>query len=397
MPLTDTAIKNAKPTEKPRKISDGGGLYIQIQPTGSKLWFLKYRFGGVEKRIGLGMYPVISLKRARELRDQNKELLTRNIDPLTNRKAERLSATSDSQSFEVVARQWFLLHEPRWAKSHSSKIIQRLERDVFPWIGKIPAAEIKVEHIRSVINRVIGRGANDTALRVRQNIGQVLKYAIAAGKRTDPDPTSALSAMMAPVRRGHYPSFTTPEDARRLLLAMRAFQGSLVVKNALLIAPLVFVRPGELRIAKWKDIDLKKRRWDFFITKTRIDHVVPLSKQAVALLEELYPLTGRGVWVFPGRDPKKPMSDAAMNASLQRMGFDTRKEFTMHGVRAMARTLIAEHLGYPKEVIEPQLAHTTIKGSLGSAYDRTVFLEARQQMMQDWADYLDRLVEEPLD
>jgi integrase len=318
MALTDTSIRNAKAGEKQRKLSDGGGLYLLVATTGGKLWRLKYRFAGKEKLLALGAYPDVSLKDARERRDDARKLLARGIDPSESRKAQKATTSSRSaDSFEVIAREWFAKYSPTWAKSHSEKIIQRLERDIFPWLGARPIAEITAPELLTLLRRIEDRGAKDTALRAKQNCGQVFRYAVATG-RAERDPSNDLRGALAPVKHENFASITEPAEVAEFLRAIDAFKGTLVVKCALRLAPMLFVRPGELRTAEWTGFDLDKAEWRYLVTKTKTEHLVPLSDQAVAILRELNCLTGQRRYVFPGRDPNKPMSGAAINAALRR-------------------------------------------------------------------------------
>ena len=390
MPLTDAAIRTAKPGAKPVRMFDGGGLYLEVSPAGGKLWRLKYRFNGKEKRLALGIYPDIGLKDARERRDDARRLLCNDIDPGENRKVQKAAKVERAaNSFEVIAREWFAKNRDTWAVSHADKIIARLENDVFPWLGGKAIAEITAPDVLSVLRRIEGRGTIDTAHRAKSNISQVMRYAIATG-RADRDPCPDLRGALPPLRHDNFASITEPAKVAELLRAMDAFSGTFVVKSALLLAPLLFVRPGELRKALWADIDLDKAEWRYFVTKTKTEHSVPLASQAVAILKDLHALTGHASQVFPGRDPQKPMSEAAINAALRRMGYDTKTEITGHGFRAMARTILHEELHQKPEVIEHQLAHK-VPDSLGTAYNRTKFLKERKAMMQLWADYLDKL------
>ncbi|MCA8493560.1 tyrosine-type recombinase/integrase [Burkholderia arboris] len=390
MALTDVTIKNAKPREKPIRLFDGGGLYLEIAPAGGKWWRLKYRFGGKEKRISLGVYPDVSLKDARERRDAARKQLAHGVDPGDAKKARKAASEERAtNSFELVAREWFARYAPGWASSHADKIIQRLERDLFPWIGGRPVAEITAPELLSVLRRIEGRGAKDTAHRALQNCGQIFRYAVATG-RAERDPSGDLRGALAPLKHEHYAAITDPVKAGELLRAIDGFKGTFVVKCALQLAPLLFVRPGELRKAEWSGFDLDKAEWRYTVTKTGTEQLVPLSTQAVAFLRELRDLTGQRQHVFPGRDPRKPMSEAAINAALRRMGYDTKTEITGHGFRAMARTILHEELHVRPEVIEHQLAHR-VPDTLGTAYNRTKFLKERRMMMQQWADYLDRV------
>ena len=390
MPLTDTSIRNAKPGAKAVRMFDGGGMYLEVSPAGGKLWRMKYRFGGKEKRMAFGAYPDVGLKNAREKRDAARKLLADGIDPGEVKKAVKSSRVlRDSNSFEVIAREWFQKNRDAWAPSHSDKIITRLENDVFPWLGGKAIAEITAPDVLAALRRIEGRGTLDTAHRASGNCSQVFRYAIATGRATR-DPVPDLRGALPPARGENFPSITDPAKVAELLRAIDAFSGTFVVRCALLLAPLLFVRPGELRHAEWSGFDLDKAEWSYRVTKTKTDHLVPLAAQAVAILRELYALTGQRRYVFPGRDPQKAMSEAAVNAALRRMGYDTKTEITGHGFRAMARTILHEELNQKPEVIEHQLAHS-VADSLGTAYNRTKFLKERKAMMQLWADYLDKL------
>ncbi|QBQ53822.1 tyrosine-type recombinase/integrase [Nitrosococcus wardiae] len=390
MPLTDTAIRNAKPGDKPKKLFDGGGLYLEVAPSGGKWWRLKYRFGGKEKRLSLGVYPEVSLKEARERRDEARKLLANEIDPGEHRKAKK-AAREDraANSFEVVAREWLAKHALHWSASHGERIIRRLERDIFPWIGGRPVADIAAPQLLEVIRRIEQRGALETAHRALSSCGQVFRYAVATG-RAERDPSGDLRGALPPVKSQHFAAATEPKEIAEILRAINGYEGTLTVRCALRLAPLVFVRPGELRKAEWADIDLEAAEWRYLVTKTNRPHIVPLSHQAVAIFRELHPLTGRGRYVFPSaRSAARPMSDNALLAAMRRMGI-AKEEMTGHGFRAMARTLLDEVLGFRPDFIEHQLAHA-VRDPNGRAYNRTAHLPERRKMMQEWADYLDRI------
>ena len=390
MMLTNTQIKNAKPEERAVKLFDGGGLYLEIAPSGGKLWRLKYRFDGKEKRLALGRYPEISLADARKRREAARELLANGVDPSEDRKAKKAErAARLENNFEAVAREWFEKNAPNWAPTHADKIIKRLENDVFPWLGKRPIADVTAPELLKVLRRIEERGAVDTAHRAHQNCGQVLRYAVATGRATR-DPSGDLRGALPAAKHQHFAALTEPLQVAGLLRAIDAFEGTFVVQCALRLAPLVFVRPGELRKARWADIDLDKAEWQYVVSKTKTDHLVPLSTQAVAILRDLHAKTGHREHIFPGRNPRKPMSDMAVNAALRRLGYDTRTEITGHGFRAMARTILHQELNFAPELIEHQLAHR-VPDSLGAAYNRTKFIEQRRGMMQSWSDYLEKL------
>ncbi|KXU89935.1 integrase [Paraburkholderia monticola] len=390
MALTDLMVRNVKPVDKQQKLFDERGLYLLVTPAGGKWWRLKYRFGGKEKSLSMGVYPDVGLKDARERRDAARKLLANGVDPGIERKVQKAAANErTANSFETVAREWYAKHAPGWAPSHSEKVIRRLERDVFPWIGTRPIADVKAPELLAVLRRIEDRGVLETAHRALQNCGQVFRYAVATG-RAERDPSGDLRGALPPWRSEHYASITEPIKVAEMLRAFDAFTGTFVVQCALRLAPLWFVRPGELRKAKWAEFDLDRAEWRYTVTKTKSEHIVPLAIQAVTTLRALHALTGNREYVFPGRDVKKPMSEAAVNAALRRMGFDTKTEITGHGFRAMARTILHEQLRFPPDVIEHQLAHK-VPDALGTAYNRTRFIDQRRAMMQAWADYLDAL------
>jgi integrase len=392
MSLTDTTVKNAKPSDKTTRLFDGGGLYIEVAPTGGKWWRLKYRYDGKEKRLSLGVYPDVSLKDARQRRDDARKLLANGVDPSENRKAIKAAKTErGANSFEIIAREWFAKNSTSWSENHSSRIIQRLERDIFPWIGSRPIAEIKAQELLTTLRRIEERGAVETAHRAHQNCGQVFRYAVATG-RAERDPSPDLKGALPPVKQSHHAAITDPKAIAELLRAIDGYQGSFITKCALRLAPLVFVRPGELRKAEWIEIDLDKAEWNIPAKrmKMREPHLVPLSTQAVKILRELHALTGDGHYVFPGaRTNDRPMSDNAVLAALRRMGF-AKDEMSGHGFRAMARTVLDEVLGVRPDFIEHQLAHA-VRDPNGRAYNRTAHLAERRKMMQQWSDYLYKL------
>jgi integrase len=390
MPLTDTAVRNAKADTKRVKLFDERGLYLEVTPRGGKWWRLKYRFDGKEKRLSLGVYPDVSLKAARDRRDEARKLVANGVDPSENRKARKAAkAEPAANSFEVVAREWHRTYAERWAPGHGDRILRRLERDIFPWLGDRPVAEIEAPELLSTIRRIEQRGALETAHRALANSGQVFRYAIATG-RAKADPSRDQRGALCPVRKTHFAATTDPTRLAAILRAMEGYEGSFIVRCALRLAPLVFVRPGELRKAEWADIDLDIGEWRYTTSKTGTPHIVPLARQALEILRELRPLTERSKYVFPnGRSLKRPMSDNAVLAAMRRMGIG-KEEMTGHGFRAVARTLLDEELNVRPDYIEHQLAHA-VRDPNGRAYNRTAHLTERKQMMQIWADYLDKL------
>lgn len=390
MPLSDTAIRKVKPTDKAFKLADEKGLFLLVTPAGGKLWRMKYRFAGKEKLLSFGKYPDVPLIRAREKRDTAREQLADGIDPGEHRKAAKAAgAERASNSFEVVAREWFAKFEPTWAVNHSGRIIARFERDIFPWIGGRPIADITAPELLAIVRRIENRGALETAHRALGNCGQVFRYAVATG-RAERDPSGDLRGALPPFKGEHFSAVTDPAKAAELLRTLDGYQGTLPVACALRLAPLVFVRPGELRTAVWADINLDAAEWRYTVTKTGTAHIVPLATQAVAILRELHALTGSGRFVFPGaRSNGRPMCDNAILAAMRRMGIG-KDEMSGHGFRAMARTILDEVLGVRPDLIEHQLAHA-VKDPNGRAYNRTAHLPERRKMMQLWADYLDKL------
>jgi len=392
LPLSDTKIRNAKPQSKEVKLFDGGGLFLLVTPSGGKLWRFKYRFGGKEKQLTFGSYPEISLADARQRRDDARKLLANDVDPGEIKKARKAATVAETEnSFEVVAREWHTKFSATWSPSHSETTFRRLQSDVFPIIGPCPIGEIKSQEVLGMLRRIESRGALETAHRIRTICGQVFRYAVATG-RAERDCTADLKGALPPYKKGHLAAITEPKEVAPLLRDIDGYQGSFVVKCAMQLAPLVFVRPGELRQAEWVEIDLESAEWNIPAErmKMKVAHLVPLSTQAVAILRELEAVTGRSRYVFPcHRSFARPMSNNAINAALRRLGFD-KDTMTGHGFRAMARTILDEVLQIRPDYIEHQLAHA-VKDPNGRAYNRTAHLAERRRMMQQWADYLDKL------
>lgn len=390
MPLSDVAVRKAKPAEKTQRLFDGGGLYLEVTPAGGRLWRQKYRFAGKEKRLAHGTYPEVSLAEARERRDAARKLLAAGVDPGAHRKAEKAAGLERAgNSFEVVAREW--LGKRDWVDAYKVKITAWMDNDVFPYIGGRPVADLSAPEFLRVARRIEERGAVESAHRIMQNCGQVMRYAIATG-RADRNPVADLKGALAPALERHHAAITDPEALGGLLRAIDGYAGDPVTRAALKLSALLFVRPGELRHAEWAEIDLDGAEWNIPASKMKMrqPHLVPLCAQAVETLRELQPLSGRGQYIFPGgRSPRRPMSNNAINAALRRMGYGT-DAMTAHGFRATARTLLDEVLGFRPDYIEHQLAHA-VRDPNGRAYNRTAHLVERRKMMQAWADYLDTL------
>jgi len=400
MALTDTALRKAKPGDKPQKFADGGGLYLLLKPTGAKWWRWDYRrpVSGKRNTLSLGIYPDVGLALARERRDEARRLLAQGVDPGETRKAEKAAGEQRAaNSFEVVAREWLV--KQSWVPGYISKVTAWMANDVFPYIGSRPIASLSAPDFLSVGRRIEERGAIESAHRILQNCSQVMRYAIATG-RAERNPVPDLKGALTRPPKRHFASIVDPKQVGALLRAIDGYAGSPEVRAALKLAPLVFVRPGELRQAEWAEFDLDAEDadhqpvpfWDIPASrmKMREPHLVPLAPQAVAILRELQPLTGRGRYVFPSaRSPKRPMSNNAVNAALRRMGFDS-DTMTGHGFRATARTILDEVLGFRPDWIEHQLAHA-VRDPNGRAYNRTAHLADRRKMMLAWATYLDGL------
>lgn len=392
MPLTNLAVRNASVRDKPHRLSDEKGLYLEIAPSGSKYWRWKYRFAGKEKRLALGIYPEVSLAEARSVRDASRKLLASGVDPSEARRAQKASRVVLAEnSFEAVAREWFAKYAPTWVATHSDKIIRRLERDIFPWIGGKSIDKVNAPILLVCLRRIEERGAIETAHRALQNCGQVFRYAIATG-RAERDVSADLRGALSPVVESHHASITDPKAIGALLRSIEGYEGSLVTKCALKLAALVFVRPGELRKGEWVEFDLEKAEWRIPAArmKMREVHIVPLATQAVATVRELQALTGHGRYVFPGaRTNGRPMSENTVNVGLRRLGY-AKDEMTGHGFRSMASTILNEQ-GWSRDAIERQLAHGE-RNNVRAAYNFAEYLPERRHMMQAWADYLEILL-----
>lgn len=391
--LNALQIQKLKPEATVKRYSDSGGLYLEVSPSGGKLWRYKYRYLGKEKKLALGRYPDVGLADARVLHQEARELLAKGVDPGVNKQIQKANRFAQAaNSFSAVALEWLELKSSEWAESTVQKARARLENDIFPWLGRRTVVEITAPEVLMALRKIVARGAVHTAHKAKQDIGQIFRYAVATG-RAPRDPTGDLRGALPADKTKHFAAIVDPKEVAALLRAIDGFRGTYQVQAALKLAPLFFVRPGELRKAKWIQIDLEKAEWRYIATKTNTEHLVPLATQAVEILRSLALVSGDREFVFPGRDPKQPMSEAAVNAALRRMGYDTKTEITGHGFRAMARTILHEELQQKPEVIEHQLAHK-VPDALGAAYNRTRFIKERKLMMQLWADYLDQIKEQ---
>ena len=399
--LTDADCKNAlcPPDKKRARLTDAGGLYLEISPAGSKRWFLKYRAAAKEMRLALGTYPAVSLKAARQARDEAKRKKSDGIDPVQARKVEKLKAINPAgDTFQIVAQEWLAKQTPQWSEAHAIRQGRQLERDLFPWLGARRIADIAPVELLAALRKVEERGAIETADRCLMLARQIWRYGLATG-RVSQDITLGLKEALQPYRGRHFGAITEPADFAVLLRAIKAYKGGIVVRAALQLAPMLFQRPNELRGAAWAEMDLEAGLWTIPAKRMKRTkdgkefghpHLVPLPKQAIAILKALHPYTVNTGLVFPGeRQRSKPISDNSVRTALISLGY-TAETQTWHGFRASARTMLAEVLNIDPLVIEAQLAHS-VRDANGRAYNRTTYLNQRTAMMQKWADYLDRL------
>jgi integrase len=400
--LTDADCRNATcPTDKKRhRLSDGAGLYLEVSPSGSKRWFWKFYPQGKESRLALGTYPAVSLRKAREARDDAKRVRQTGANPVQQRKASKLAAdAAGAHTFEAVARELFTTKASAWSPQYAARWIERMEKDLFPVLGALPVSSIGAPMLLDALRRVEKRGALETAHTLRQTAGQVFRYGIQTG-RCDRNPAPDLNGALRPQKVRHMAAILDPIKAGELMRAIDAYAGQPSTRAALLLSALTFQRPGNIRAMEWADVDTTAALWTIPAEKMKRTvhgkvngrpHLVPLAPQAVALLEELRPLTGHGQYVFPSLlTGERCMSENTIRTALRRMGY-TNDDMTAHGFRAMARTLMVENLpDVSPDVIEAQLAHGK-SGPLGAAYDRAEFMQQRRALMKRWADYLDQL------
>ena len=400
--LSDAGARNAKAKAKPYKLAAGGGLYLEIMPTGKKYWRMKYRFAGREKRLAFGVYPEVPLKEAGDERDKARALLRAGRDPGAEKQAAKLrSKLAADNSFENVAREWLNVKKHGWTERQYGKELDRLENHAFPWIGRLPIADIGVAELKPILARVVKAGHVDQAHRLQQQLSRVFRYAVAQ-ELTERDPAADLRDTLPTHTKKNFATILEPAKVGELLRVIDGFSGTFPVACALRLSPLLFARPGEIRAAEWTEIDLDHKdgaRWAIQPPRRKLrkvdkenpntpPHIVPLCRQAVAILRELQPLTGTGRYLFPGaRATAKPMSENTINAALRRMGYD-KTAMTGHGFRHMASTLLNE-LGWNKDAIERQLSHK--EPGVGGVYNKAEHLPERRRMMQAWADYLDKI------
>lgn len=394
MALTDTFVKNVKHTGAASgdKYTDGRAMYLLVNAVG-KYWRMNYRFADKRKTLALGVYPDVALAKARARRDKAREQLADGIDPATAKREEKQAqADAAANTFEAVARVWLTKTSSKRAEVTQSRITTLLEKDVFPFIGSMPISTIKPRDVLDkAVRKIEARGSIDTAHRAKQICGQIFRYAVAVGL-AERDVTTDLRGALAAIPESHFAAITEPKQAGELMRSIFEYNGHPCTVAALKLTPLVFVRPGELRTAEWAEVDLDAAEWRIPASKMKmkVDHLVPLSTQAVALLRSVQPITGHGRYVFPSlRTGERPMSENTINAALRGMGY-SKEIHTAHGFRALARTIMDEVIGERVDLIEHQLAHA-VKDPNGRAYNRTAHLPARRVMMQNWANYLDKL------
>ncbi|ASO09252.1 DUF4102 domain-containing protein [Salmonella enterica subsp. diarizonae] len=389
MLLTDLAIRRSKPKEKPYTLNDGNGLSLLIEPNGSKGWRLRYRFSGKAKLMSLGTYPNVALADARTARDEAKKLIAGGIDPAEVRKAKKREIESRfGNTFEGIAREWYEKRFDRWSPSYAEEMIETFEKDVFPYIGSRPVAEIKPMELLAVLSVLNDRGATEKLRKVRQRCGEVFRYAVITG-RAEYNPAPDLVSAFAPHKKEHY-AFLKTDELPEFFRTLNTYTGSMIVKLAIRLLILTGVRPGELRQAEWKEIDFDNRLWEVpkERMKMRRPHCVPLSDQTINILEQLKPMTGHYQYIFPGRiHHSKPMSEMAMNVLIRRIGYAGR--VTGHGFRHTMSTILHEQ-GYNTAWIETQLAHVD-KNSIRGTYNHAQYLDGRREMLQWYADYMDAL------
>lgn len=388
MPLSDAKVRTAKPQSKQYKLSDEKGSYLVVTTKGSKLWRMNYRHAGKRKTLALGAYPAVSLAKHRELRDEARRQIAAGTDPsFAKRLKKQQLYSAHANSFEAVALE-YMEQQANWSRGHRDRVTSRFKKDIFPYIGGRPVSEITSPEVLAVARRVEARGAYDAAHRVIGDCGAVLRYAIATA-RADTDPTPALKGALRPKSTKHRAAMVEPGQIADMLRKLDSSTSTFVTRCALKLAPLTFARPGELRAARWENMDLDAAEWRLTISKVGRDHIVPLSRQAVSVLRDLYQLTGRREFVFAGSGKTGHMSEGTVLKAMRALGI-SKEEMSGHGFRAMATTVLQEVLRYPEDLVEHQLSHA-VRGPLGRAYNRTTHLEARHKMMQAWADYLDQL------
>ena len=391
MKLTASKVKSAKPSAKAYKLADGAGMYLLVHPSGAKYWRLKYRIAGKEKLLALGVYPEVSLAEARIRRDNARSLIRDGRDPSVAKQLQKnFLQNQNTETFESLAREWFETKIADKSESYRVRTLRILEKDLFPKLGALAITDITSRQLLETL-RVVEARTVDIAHRAKQSAGQVFRYAVATG-RADRDIATDLTGALKSRTIKHSATILDSSEIGQLLRSIDAYSGSMVVRAALQLSPLLFVRPGDLRTMQWDEIDWQKSRWEIPASKMKMrePHVVPLANQSAEILKALRPLTGHGAFVFPSaRKGGRPLSDNGVRTALRSLGY-TNEQITPHGFRAMARTLLDEELGFRIDYIEHQLAHA-VKDPLGRAYNRTKHLDERIKMMQGWADYLDQL------
>lgn len=401
--LTEVKCKSATcPLDRKRaRFFDSGGLYLEVSPKGSKRWFLKYRRDDKETRLALGSYPEVKLAEVREKRDQAKAQKRKGVDPINAKKIGKLMVNKKAnESFQAIAQEWHAKQSSNWSESHAKTVMRRLERDLFPWLGQKPISQIHAMELLAALQRIEERQTFETAHRVLSIVGQIWNYWLPSAEVQQRNITEGLKARLQPYRSKNFAAILEPKRVGEMMRAIKQYRGGAIVRAALQLTPIVFQRPGNLRMMEWSELDLDSATWTIPSTKMKRtkkekengeDHVIPLPRQAVALLKSIQPITGRGRYVFPGeRNHDKPISDATIRAALYALGFG--EEQKPHGFRATARTMLVDELGLDPQMIEANLAHGS-RDKFGRSYNRTQYLAQRFEMIQQWADYLDHLAE----
>jgi integrase len=387
--LTDVTIRNTKPTDKDQRLNDGKGLYLLIKPNGAKWWRFDYTITKTRKTLSLGVYPDTTLADARRKAEQSRNQVSNGVDPSNTRKIEK--AGSAENTFKAIAEDFLITKRSQWSASHHRHIQECFERDVYPWLGNRPLKDLSAVEVLTTLKRITARGAIETAARTKQFIGQAIRYGIATG-RAERDVTQDLRGALPSPSKGHYPAITEPKPLGQLLRDIDAYSGNFVVRTALQLQPLIFARPANLAMAEWSEFDLDAAEWRITADKMKMKdaHIVPLSTQAIALLKDIYPLTGNQQYVFAsnqGKTKEKHISRESIGAAIRRMGYQG--QHTAHGFRTTASTLLHEQ-GFHSDMIERQLSHAE-RNQVKAAYNRAQHLPERKKMMQSWADYLDSL------
>lgn len=388
--MTDTKLRSLRPRDTIYRVADANGLAIEVRPTGLRVWRYRYRWNGAPSMVTLGEYPAVSLQEARRRRDEARATLKAGISPSHAARAKRDARIEMSKNtFAAIAAEFSSIRSSSVSSGSRKRELRLIQKDLSPTLGNLPIADLTSKVVLATLRRIEERGAIETANRARALVSQICRFAIATGRLEHNPADNLRGALKTPITR-HFASITEPEQVARLLRSIYGYRGTHAVATAMKLAPMLFVRPGELRSMRWRDVDIDRREWRFKLSKTHAPHVVPLPIQAIQLLSDLRLLTGRGEFAFPSaRSTRRSISENTLNAVLRTLGY-AKEQMTAHGFRAMARTMLDEVLNFRPDYIEHQLGHA-VRDPLGRAYNRTAFLVERKAMMQTWADYLDEI------